>query len=190
MKKQWFPLFTVIALLGAVACNSNNTNSDANADSTSVSSEKTSAGDNNAAVGEMKTGSYVDLGSGKDVELNVDTRSRAAKPVDESIVVTYYVDPSNNDTIEASSGRIVNGALLHVNGNWSVDESKIKYDEDGSYKEKSGDTKFKVDDDGDVKYKDGDNKMKYDADDDKYKEKTPDGKVKVKDGKTKIKKDD
>lgn len=169
---------SAILVTGAVACNSDTTTE---SDATLTTTE-TPVDDN------YTTGSYVDLNSGNTVELKVNKETRVATPAAEGgATVTYYVNPSTSDTIEASTGRIVSGALVHKDNSWMVDETKIKMDSDGSYKEKTEDSKYKVDADGSEKYKDGDVKIK--KDEDGMKIKTDDKKIKVKDGEIKVKKD-
>lgn len=176
MKKQWMIIASAILVTGAVACNSDNTT---DTDATLTTTE-TPADDN------YTTGSYVDLNTGNTVEMRVHKDTRVATPTKPgSGTVTYYVNPATSDTIEASTGRIVSGALVHNNDSWTVDETKIKIDSDGSYKEKTEDSKYKVDADGSEKYKDGDVKIK--KDEDGLKIKTDDKKIKVKDGEMKIK---
>ena len=61
--------------------------------------------------------------------------------------VDFYVDMNTRDTFSGRSGEVVNNALIHGDdGSWSVDETKIKM-EDDEYKSKTGDTKVKVEDD-------------------------------------------
>ena len=66
------------------------------------------------------------------------------------------------------TGLVANNALIHGDdGSWSVDETKIKMEDD------------------ELKIKNGDNKMK--VEDDEYKSKTGDTKVKVEDDEAKVK---
>jgi hypothetical protein len=160
MKKQFFSLVCATALFGFVACNDGDTET-SSSDSTSTTTTTTS---------DATMDSYVDLSTGQPVQLDVNAETRVATPRTQGTVVRYYVNRSTNDTIEASTGRILNGALIHLDtGDWSVDEAKVKTDEDG--------TKIKTDGTK-IKDKDG-----------KYKEKTDSTKLKIKDGKVKVKTD-
>ncbi|MEO5499940.1 MAG: hypothetical protein ABIR31_00735 [Ginsengibacter sp.] len=113
--------------------------------------------------------------------------------------VTYYYEPISNDTFDMR-GRLVNNALILTDGKYSLDDAKIKSN-DNAFKIKSDEWKMKWGKDGDNKMKDDDmkikdkeDKYKVKTDDvkikdkgDKYKVKTDDTKIKVKDGEVKIK---
>ena len=89
--------------------------------------------------------------------------------------VTVYVDRESNDTIWASTGKVVNGQIAkNDNGKWEIkvddEEYKAKSDdgrkiksEDGEYKVKDDNYKKKVEEDGDVKIKKGDKTIKIDG---------------------------
>ncbi len=179
MKKQWISLMAVIAILGSVACSNDRTNEDATSNTTTGSTDGTE-------VAETRTASYVDLNSGKEVEMEVNTRTRVASPkLPESGTVTYYVDPASKDTVEASTGRIVSGAMVKgEDGTWTVDETKVKVDGDELKVKIGEDEKLKVDGE-DVKYKNGEDKVKKDGEE--YKEKSGDSKIKADGDELKIK---
>ena len=93
-----------------------------------------------------------------------------------------YYDPVNHDTSD-SRGRIVNNALVLTNGSYTIDETKIKSNND-AFKIKNDQIKLKMDD-NDIKMKDGDIKIK--DKDDSYKDKIDTTKLKVKDDKMRLK---
>lgn len=132
--------------------------------------------------GSIELPTYMDVISNKPVTVMQDTVSRQYVDMDTHQPLTYYYNPITHDTFDAR-GRIVNNALVLTNGDYTIDESKIKSNND-DFKMKNGDMKMKMDD-GDMKMKDGDMKVK--DKDDVYKEKTDSTKLKVKDGKMKIK---
>ena len=116
---------------------------------------------------------FLDLNTGdaaqKDEKTGVMVNSKTGEPV------TVYVDRESDDTIWASTGKVVNGQLAkNDDGKWTIkvddEEYKAKSDdgrkiksEDGEYKYKDGDYKKKVEDDGDVKIKKGDKTIKIDG---------------------------
>ena len=113
--------------------------------------------------------------------------------------VTYYYEPISRDTFDMR-GRLVNDALILTDGKYSLDDAKIKSN-DNAFKIKSDEWKMKWGTDGDnkmkndsIKIKDKEDKYKVKTDDikikdkgDKYKIKTDDTKIKVKDGEVKVK---
>ncbi len=69
---------------------------------------------------------YVDLTTGRKVNIRVDSISRDIIDEGTGEVVTFFIDPSTKDTFDRK-GRRVNNALMKGNDNsWNVDESKIK----------------------------------------------------------------
>jgi hypothetical protein len=161
-------LFTAIAISSIVACN-DGTDSTTTTDSTSTTSttSETSAG----ATGTINIRpdvSYVDLTSGKQVRLRVDTVTRYVVNAETSQPIYFYIDPSTSDTFDRS-GQVVNNALIRGNdGSYTVDESRLK---------------IKTQDDGDMKIKDGEgNKLKIDPNDEKIKMKSADGSKEMIDG--------
>jgi hypothetical protein len=116
---------------------------------------------------------FLDLNTGeaaqKDEKTGVMVNSKTGEPV------TVYVDRESNDTIWASSGKVVNGKIeKNDEGKWVIkvddEEYKAKSDdgkkiksEDGEHKVKSDDYKRKVEDDGDVKIKKDDKTIKIDG---------------------------
>lgn len=128
---------------------------------------------------------YYDLQTRQPIEVAQDENSRQYADVSTHKPLVFYYDPISLDTFD-SRGRLVNNALILTNGDYSLDEAKIKSNDD-AFKIKTDEMKMKIEKDGDMKIKtDG---MKIKDKDGKYKEKTVSAKIKVKDGKVKIKKD-
>lgn len=103
---------------------------------------------------------YVDLNTGKAVDLEKDEETGLMVNAETKEPVHIYVDTRTNDTINGRNGEVVNGHLVRNGDSWDV---KIKTDDDGDWKMKDGDYKKKVEADGDVKIKNGDTKIKIDG---------------------------
>jgi hypothetical protein len=98
---------------------------------------------------------YIDLNTGKEVELVKDETSGLMVNKETKQPVEIYVDTKNNDTIYGKTGKVINGEVRKSDGNvyvWS-----------GAYEYKNGDMKVEVEKDGDIKIKDGDSKIKIDG---------------------------
>lgn len=113
-------------------------------------------------------GAYIDLRTGKTIEIEKDPVTGAWVNADNKEPVYIYVDTKTKDTIFGKTGLVINGHVVKNNGVYwyDGDEDNIGWNdkvEDGDYKYKSGDMKEKVDEDGDVKIKDGDTKTKIDG---------------------------
>jgi hypothetical protein len=122
---------------------------------------------------------YVDLNTGKAVQLEKDNESGLMVNAETGKPVELYVDTRTNDTIYGKTGAVINGSVRKSNsgtytyvqtteGTYSakgdVEDGDVKVKaEDGEYKIKSGDYKKKVEKDGDIKIKDGDTKIKIDG---------------------------
>src|SRR4051812_36759953 len=109
MKKQMFSILCAAGVALFAACNSE------------VKSDTTTTTDSSAAAGttsDATADNYVDLSTGQPVALDVDATTHVATPRAQGVTVRYYVNPSTSDTIEASTGRILNGALMFDNGTW------------------------------------------------------------------------
>jgi len=176
MKKIIVPVAALVTMFGMVACNSSTESTETAGDSTSMIGPV----DGPTSTESMETypdpdpsASYVDLKSGKTVKLRRDTASKYIVDETTSSPVSYYVNTATSDTFDRS-GRVVNNALSNANGEWTVDESRIKVktqgDGDLKMKDRDGDTKIKMETDGDGKIK------------------TDSSKIKVKDGEIKEKK--
>jgi hypothetical protein len=157
--KKLLMLSFAATLLMFTACSDNNSEDTAGTDdSTSLTTTEMSTAGTGAsdAYIDLKTGSTVtkDEASGRYVDAS-------GNPVD------FYVDVNTRDTIYASTGQNVNNAVIYDNGEWRVDEGKVKIDGD-EMKYKNGDTKVKVDGD-EYKSKSGDTKVKVDGDESKVK---------------------
>ncbi len=69
---------------------------------------------------------YVDLTTGIQVKVRVDSISRDIIDETTNQPVMFFIDPSTSDTFDRK-GRRVNNALIRGNDNsWTVDESKLK----------------------------------------------------------------
>lgn len=99
---------------------------------------------------------YLDLGTGEKVKLEKDETTGLMVNAETKKPVYIYVDTKTNDTIYGSTGKVINGYIVSVDG-------KYWYEGDDEYKLKYGDYKKKVDEDGDIKIKDGDTKTKIDG---------------------------
>ena len=117
-------------------------------------------------------GKYVDLNTGKTIEVEKDSKTGYIVNVETKKPVYLYVNTATRDTIYGRTGNVVNGNIVTDNGSFKyvadVDydyeggDYKMKMNADGSYKIKEGDYKKKVDADGSIKIKDGDTKIKID----------------------------
>jgi hypothetical protein len=114
---------------------------------------------------------YVDISTGKGVELVKDETSglmvnkETGKPLD------IYINTKTHDTVYGKTGKVINGHIIKMNDNLYVydQDEKLKIGDEGDVKYKDGDYKVKVEADGDNKTKSGDTKIKSDADKDKRK---------------------
>jgi len=101
---------------------------------------------------------YVDLRTGKTVELVKDDKSGLLVTADTKEPVYIYVDTKENDTIYGKTGEVINGHVIVNNNNEYVYEKDFK-----AYEVKGDDYKVEVEKDGDIKIKDGDSKVKVDG---------------------------
>lgn len=108
----------------------------------------------NARYVDPETGDALTLVKDENSGLLVDSVTK--KPV------YIYVDTEKKDTILGSTGEVINGHVVLVDGKYKYDDTKVKVD-DGEYKIKSGDYKKEVEPDGDIKIKDGDKKIKIEG---------------------------
>ncbi len=123
-------------------------------------------------VGCKNDGRYVDLNTGKKIELEKDTKTNYMVDVETKKPVYLYIDTKTKDTLYGRTGEVVNGKVAKTSDErWKYDDNefvykdgdyKLKVDEDG-YKIKEGDYKKVVENDGDVKIKDGSTKTKIDG---------------------------
>lgn len=116
-------------------------------------------------------GRYIDLSTGKPVELVKDEQTGLMVNAETGKPVKMYVDTKTQDTVWGKSGKVINGYVeknddgVYVYINPDDDASDYKFKRDGvGYKKKIGDDyKVKREDDGDYKIKNGDVKVKVDA---------------------------
>ncbi|HRO41578.1 MAG TPA: hypothetical protein PL009_01995 [Flavipsychrobacter sp.] len=157
-------MYSIVAFgaLSFAACNDLANSEENTSDSTTVSTGSIEM--STGSGGSSAMASYIDLKTGGSVRRD----EASGRYVDESgNPVDIYVDVNSRDTFSATSGQIVNNALIHEGDNWRVDDTKIKIDGD------------------EIKVKQGDDKIKMDGDE--YKEKIGNTKVKMEDGETKVK---
>ena len=95
---------------------------------------------------------YVDLETGKKVELSKDESTGLLVNIETKQPVHIYVDTKNNDTIYGKTGVVINGHVYKNESGYYYDE-EVKTDANEDYKKKT-------DADGDVKIKTGDTKIK------------------------------
>lgn len=101
-------------------------------------------------------GRYVELQTGKTIEIEKDPATGQWIEKESNRPVYIYVDTKTNDTIYGKTGDVINGHVInHDNRYW--------YEMDEEYKVKSGDYKYKVEEDGDIKIKTDDKKVKIDG---------------------------
>ena len=111
-----------------------------------------------------KEGQYIDLGTGKSINVVMDEKTGAMVNADTKEPLYLYVDTKKNDTIYAINGAVINGHVIKTDDNKYVYENDEKLKkENGEVKYKDGDYKVEVEKDGDIKIKDGDNKVKIDG---------------------------
>lgn len=122
-----------------------------------------------------KKGSYIDLATGKSIEVVRDEKTGAMINADTKEALYIYVDTKKKDTIYAATGEVINGHVIKVDDNKYVYENdeKLKTD-NGEVKYKDGDFKTEVEKDGDIKIKNGDDKIKIDGKTGERKEKKDD----------------
>ena len=105
---------------------------------------------------------YIDLGTGKEVELVKDETTGLWVDVDTKKPVRIYVDTKTNDTIYGSTGKVINGSIVRLeNGDYRYSGENDNHSTGNEYKD--GDYKVEVEKDGDVKIKNGDSKIKIDG---------------------------
>ena len=111
-----------------------------------------------------KEGRYIDLVTGKPVNVIKDEKTGAMIDADTKQPLYIYVDTKRKDTIYASTSEVINGHVVKTDDNKYVYENDEKLKtENGQTKYKDGDYKVEVEKDGDVKIKDGDKKVKIDG---------------------------
>lgn len=118
-------------------------------------------------------GRYVDLNTGKTVELEKDPESGVMINTATNKPVAFYVDTKTNDTINGKTGKVVNGHIRRQSDGVYVYDTDVDIHEehegdysakrDKEYKVKEGDYKKEVEKDGDITIKDGDKKIKIDG---------------------------
>lgn len=189
MKKELFALGGMLFLLTMTACNTGG--STTSTDSTSVTTGSTQS--ETGTMGSSQTSivhldpsvSYVNLKTGKQVKLRVDTVTKYVVEETTNQPVMYYINPSTNDTFDRT-GRVVNHALIkNSNGDYSVDETRITVSTDNSSNMTTSDsgTSHAATDNGSASSGNSKTKIK----DDKLKQKTDTSTFKVKEDKIKIK---
>ncbi len=75
---------------------------------------------------------YVDLNTGKKLELEIDTISQRVIDKITRYPVLHFIDITVNDTLD-QSGRVINSAIRRVaDGSWYIDEDKLDNMKNGS----------------------------------------------------------
>ena len=111
-----------------------------------------------------KEGQYIDLGTGKSINVAIDEKTGAMVNADTKDPLYIYVDTKKHDTIYAINGAVINGHVIKTDDNKYVYENDEKLkNENGEVKYKDGDYKVEVEKDGDIKIKNGDDKVKIDG---------------------------
>jgi hypothetical protein len=100
---------------------------------------------------------YIDLSTGKKVELEKDPATGLMVSTETKKPVYIYVDTEKNDTIYGTTGKVINGQVL------KKEDGTFAFTGEYEYKSADGDLKVEVEKDGDIKIKDGDNKLKIDG---------------------------
>jgi hypothetical protein len=184
MKKLLF-CFGIASIALLPACKDGTettTTTDSTAAMNSATSSEPSSMTTTSTVNINPDVSYVDLKSGKQVKLRVDTVTHYVVNVETSQPVDYYIDPSSSDTFDMSGVNVSNALIRSSGGVYTTDVSrlKIKTQSDGDIKTKDeAGNKMKVEQGSDeIKMKGKDGKEKIDGD--KYKSKTDTGKTKSK----------
>ena len=101
---------------------------------------------------------YVDLRTGKSIELVKDENSGLLVDANTKQPAYIYVDTRNDDTIYGKTGEVINGRVI------MNDKNEYVYEKDYQpYEVKGDDYKVEVEKDGDMKIKQGDSKIKVDG---------------------------
>jgi hypothetical protein len=116
---------------------------------------------------------YVDLSDGQPVQLVKNDSTGLMVNAETHKPVRIYVDTKTHDTIWGKTGKVVNGSIrksdnggyIYIGTDNDENDSKVKRDDEGSYKIKDDDANYKkkVEKDGDIKIKTGDKKIKIDG---------------------------
>ncbi|MEO6948453.1 MAG: hypothetical protein ABI123_02390 [Ginsengibacter sp.] len=183
MKKQ-FLVLAVASFSVLVSCN----NTDKNNTQTTTDSIVTTTGTASTDVATPSVDNenmpvIYNLETKQPVSLQQDEKTHVYVDATTQQPISYYYEPISKDTFDMR-GRLVNNALILNDGKYSLDDAKIKSN-DNAYKIKTDEWKMKWGKDGDNKLKTDDIKIKDKGD--KYKVKTDDTKIKIKDGEVKVK---
>lgn len=109
-------------------------------------------------------GAFVDLRTGKEINIERDMSSGAWVNSKTGEPVYIYVDKEKNDTIYGKSGIVINGHVVQSDGKWWYDQD-LDNTPDVGHKvkvESDGDTKVKFDNGQKVKLDDNEKKVKND----------------------------
>ncbi len=108
---------------------------------------------------------YIDLSTGKPVEVVKDEKTGFMVNKETNEVLYIYVDTKKKDTIYGKTGKVINGhVILTADKEYVYDEDeKLKSGENAGAEYKDGDYKVEVEKDGDTKIKNGDKKIKTDG---------------------------
>ena len=154
MKSTFKSMVAAIAAVSLMSCGGESTETTTDTTGTTSDASMTTTTDV-TATSSVTPGKYIDLSTGKEVEIDRDATSGRWVDKTSRTPVEYYISLDNRDTFD-TQGRNVNNAL---------DRST-----DGKYMVNEGRLRVKMDSDGDMKIKDGDEtKMKYDKSSDELK---------------------
>lgn len=178
MKKS-LGIITGLAIIGVVACTDNAEKSEVDTANTTTTNQPMESG---YEIQVNPEADYIDLNTGQQVKLQVDTVTRYIVFKETYQPVQFFIDPTTQDTFDMK-GQNVSDVLIKTEGKYMVDETKwkIKRQADGDWKMKDGEgNKIKVDPNDDkIKIKSADGSVEK-IDGDKYKSKTDSTKIKSK----------
>lgn len=159
MKNTWKVFAACFAMVSFIACDNSET-AETTTDSMNVESTTDASTSMTTSGSTVTPGKYIDLSSGKEVQIDRDASTGRWVDVTTRTPVEYYISIDTRDTFDAQGRNVSNALDRSSDGKFMVNEERLR---------------VKMDDDGDMKIKDGDEtKMKYDKSSDelKYKDDT------------------
>lgn len=187
MKMKLFVLGGMFFLLYTTGCNNGETTTTIDSTTISTGSSQTSGEDatasQNIRVQLDPSVSYVDLKTGKPVNLRVDTVTKYIVNEVSNEPVMYYINPTTNDTFDRR-GRLVNRALVKSDdGDYIIDESRITITSSDNSNMTTDDTATTLTSEPTTPSGNSKTKIK----DDKFKQQTDTTEIKIKGDKIKVK---
>jgi hypothetical protein len=119
LMKNSLTYFLAVALFLMFSCKNNNNGSTENSLTTTA----------DADTDEMQMPEYYDLQTSRPVDIMEDSNTHLYVDVSTQKPLNFYYDAISHDTFDIH-GRIINNALVQNNGTYSVDESKVKSNND------------------------------------------------------------